>query len=504
MLQNARPVRNAAELPECSGVLLRFLWEQYGLSISGRSGGRAAGFVGFCAALLFVALAALLPAPALAQVESPEDYPDVVDARVTTTPDRARLIIDLDGATEFAIVSLANPNRIAVDVKAFELKILAPADVAGKGIVSGFKIEMAEKGRARTTLELSQPAQVQQAYFLDAVVDQPARLVVDLITDTPENFAAKVAADLAASLANQGAAPPTPSTDPGTHGNSAGNRPLVVIDPGHGGVDNGASTPNGVHEKNITLTFAQALQKVLIDSGRFDVALTREDDSYLTLNQRVDLARQNKADLFISLHADSFQQPEIRGASVYTRDENATDVLDKVLADGENRYDIVAGFALPKSTPAVMDILVDLMRREMRKSSYLAAQAIIRQLEPSVTLRRFPVRQADFFVLQAPDVPSVLVELGFLSNASDIANLQKNDWRDRTVDALARGIAEYFDGTRKVSCHAMMLLRRARHCCSQGIEKLRLSTFPPLSAMIPRCFDGGPDWPAVLYPRFSI
>lgn len=206
-----------------------------------------------------------------------------------------------------------------------------------------------------------------------------------------------------------------------------------------------------MHEKDITLAFALQLQKVLIDSGRFDVALTREDDTYLTLNQRVDLARQNKADLFISLHADSFQEQDIRGASIYTRDENATDVLDKVLADGENRYDIVGGFAVPQATPAVMDILVDLMRREMRKSSFLAAQAIIHQLEPSVTLRKFPVRQADFFVLQAPDVPSVLVELGFLSNAADIANLQKSDWRDRTVDALARGIAEYFNEVQKTA-----------------------------------------------------
>jgi N-acetylmuramoyl-L-alanine amidase len=272
-----------------------------------------------------------------------------------------------------------------------------------------------------------------------------------VITATPEDFAKRVAADLAASLANQGQAPVAASTDPGTHGPVTATRPLIVLDPGHGGVDNGASTPNGVHEKDITLAFALHLQKVLIDSGRFDVALTREDDTYLTLNQRVDLARQNKADLFLSLHADSFQQPEIRGASVYTRDENATDVLDKVLADGENRYDIVAGFAVPQATPAVMDILVDLMRREMRKSSYLAASALIRQLEPSVALRRFPVRQADFFVLQAPDVPSVLVELGFLSNASDIANLQKSDWRDRVVDALARGIADYFDSATKTA-----------------------------------------------------
>ncbi len=420
---------------------------------SAGSGGKTGGLIGFAALLLVAALVFFGATTVRAQtLESVEDYPDVVDARVTTTPERARLIIDLDGPTEFAIVSLDNPNRIAIDVKAFDLKILAPADVAGKGIVQAFTVEMAEKGRARTTLTLAQPAQVQQAYFLEKVADQPARLVVDLITDTPEHFAAKVASDLAASIANQGKAPEVASTDPGTHVPMTETRPLVVIDPGHGGVDNGASAPNGVHEKDITLAFAQQLQKVLIDSGRFDVALTREDDTYLTLNQRVDLARQNKADLFVSLHADSFQDMQIRGASIYTRDENATDVLDKVLADGENRYDIVAGFSVPAgATPAVMDILVDLMRREMRKSSFLAAQSIIHQLEPSVTLRKFPVRQADFFVLQAPDVPSVLVELGFLSNASDIANLQKSDWRDRTVDALARGIAEYFTQTQKTA-----------------------------------------------------
>ena len=390
-------------------------------------------------------------APAQAQLETIQDYPYVVDARVTTTPERARLIIDLDGPTEFAIVSLIEPNRIAVDVKAFDLQILAPADVAGEGLVDSFAIAMAEPGRARTLLTLGTPAQVQQAYILDAVADQPARLVVDLITETEENFIKRAATDRLASIANQGAVPVAESTDPGTHIPMTATRPLVVIDPGHGGVDTGASAPNGVHEKDIVLAFALELQKVLIDSGRFDVALTREDDSFLTLDQRVDLARLNKADLFLSLHADSFQEAEIRGASVYTRDENATDVLDKVLADGENRYDIVAGFAVPQATPAVMDILVDLMRRETRKNSYVAAQALVHQLEPSVTLRRFPVRQADFFVLQAPDVASVLVELGFLSNAADIANLQKSDWRTRTVDALARGIADYFDDMQQVA-----------------------------------------------------
>jgi N-acetylmuramoyl-L-alanine amidase len=209
-------------------------------------------------------------------------------------------------------------------------------------------------------------------------------------------------------------------------------------------VDNGAQTPNGIQEKTITLAFAKRLQEILIASGQFDVALSRDDDSFMRLEQRVQLARTNKADLFISLHADIFEDTSIRGASVYTRDEQASDVLDKVLAEQENRADLLAGFEVPVAETAVVNILVDLMRREMRRQSYIAAQAIIDQLKPSVRIRRYPLRRADFFVLQSPDVPSILLELGFLSNTGDARNLTSPDWRDRVAEAVARGIALYF------------------------------------------------------------
>jgi N-acetylmuramoyl-L-alanine amidase len=410
-------------------------------------------------AVVAAALAwATLALPAMAQdAVDPTVLPEVLDARVTTTEERARLILDLGGATEFAIASLDNPDRIAIDVRASSVKFAAPPDVAGTGMVASYTVEMAASGRARALLVLAGPAQVQQAYVLKAIADQPARLVVDLILDTPEDFAARVAANLAASLAHQGAAQPPPvalAPAPVSPEGQDGIRPLVVIDPGHGGIDNGATAPNGMREKDIVLAFSLQLQEVLVQSGRFDVALTREDDSFLRLEERVALARQNKADLFISIHADTFQQREIQGASVYTRDERATDVLDKVLAENENKRDVVAGFVVPEAQPVVVDILVDLMRRQMRRQSFLAAQAIVRELQPSVSMRRFPVRQADFFVLQAPDVPSLLVELGFLSNPDDVANLQKSEWRDRAVTGLARGIAEYFDGLKDTSVAA--------------------------------------------------
>lgn len=395
---------------------------------------------------LFFGLVALLGLSALAVAQDSAalpPLPNVIDARVTVAPERARLVVDLADRTDFAFVSLDEPQRLAIDVRAGTFSVPnSEGTVAEDGLISAYVIEQAAADRVRTTLTLAAPAQVQQAYVLDAFEGQPARLVVDIIPATEEEFAANVERDLAASEK----ALPAASTPAGGSELPIATKPLVVIDPGHGGIDSGAETAQGVKEKDIVLAFSLRLQELLVASGRFDVALTREDDSYLRLEERVDLARTNKADLFISIHADSFQQPEIRGASVYTRDENATDVLDKVLADNENASDVIAGFAMPTTmAPEVVDILLDLMRREMRVQSFMAAQSIVHQLEPSVALRRFPVRQADFFVLQAPDVPSVLVELGFLSNASDIANLMQSDWRDRTAEAVARGISTYFD-----------------------------------------------------------
>lgn len=439
--------------------------------------------------LLLALWFALLPAgAAVAQAALPQ----VLAARVSTTPERGRLVLDLSTTTQFAVATLDNPERIAIDVRASGVAIPTPSPVAGTGIVASFSTSMAEDGRARTELTLTQPATVQQAYLLDPIGDQPARLVVDLITTTETDFKARAAADMAAAMtrgelptpaepASDVSAPsssessvassePAPSSSeaeasapssaeapistaelrpsqtvpPPAAPLAGGSRPLIVIDPGHGGVDNGASAPSGIHEKDITLAFALQLRDLLVQSGQFDVAMTRDDDTYLTLNERVNLARENKADLFISLHADTFQQADIRGASIYTRDEQATDILDKVLADGENRADIVANYVKPDVKPAVVGVLVDLMRREVRQQAYVAAQDIVKAMQPSVALRRFPVRQADFFVLQAPDIPSMLIELGFMSNNADIANLENIDWRNKVVTAIAAGVEDYF------------------------------------------------------------
>jgi len=458
---------------------VRLLFKFWGSARAGRGRLRAGLLAAF---LAFWAISAWAAAPRL---------PDVLDARVTSTPDRARLIIDLSGSTEFAVAFLDSPERIAIDVKANTVAMSSPGAVSGSGLVSAFNTVLAEDGRARTELTLTQPAIVQQAYVLDPIGDQPARLIVDLIPTNDADFKQRAAADLANALQKAGpdveppetssetsvaalppsseespawsAEPPAVSSSEAASSAEAtappavtdvplrpsvsatpGSRPLIVIDPGHGGIDNGASAPSGIHEKDITLAFALQLRDLLVGTGLFDVAMTRDDDTYLTLNERVELARENRADLFISLHADTFQAADIRGASIYTRDEKATDILDKVLADGENRADIVAGYVQPDTKPAAVEFLVDLMRRQARQQAYLAAQDIVNAMQPSVALRRFPLRQADFFVLQAPDVPSMLIELGFMSNNADIANLENIDWRNKVVNAIALGVESYF------------------------------------------------------------
>ncbi len=399
--------------------------------------------------LVTVLICLLWPLGFVGAQEADGPLPSVIDARVSTTPERARLILDLSGPTDFAVATIADPPQIAVDVRAASVSLKAENVPAGEGIVGGFSVEILEEGRVRTWLALKVPAQVQQAYVLEPIDDQPARLVVDLVPTSESAFLAAAERDLKATVAKLApdVAPPPPADSGAAPTVSADKaRPLIVIDPGHGGIDSGAEAGNGIKEKDIVLAFSRVLQKLLIETGKFDVALTREDDSFLRLEERVALARANKADLFLSIHADYFQQEEVRGASVYIRDERATDALDKVLADNENRVDIIAGFAVPKMDDHVVNILVDLMRREMRRQSYRVAQSIVTQMQPSVQLRRFPVRKANFMVLQAPDVPSVLVELGFLSNAKDISNLTTDTWRDNVAEALARGVTTYFEG----------------------------------------------------------
>ncbi len=219
--------------------------------------------------------------------------------------------------------------------------------------------------------------------------------------------------------------------------------PLVVLDPGHGGRDPGATGRNGTEEKRIVLAVAQELRRRLEAAGRCRVAMTRTQDRFIPLAGRVAFARQRDAALLLSIHADSAPTREARGASIYTLSETASDPLAAALARRENLADQVGGLRLPSVTPEVQRILLSLMRDETRQGSERIARTTLAAMNGDVPLLVNPHRRAGFVVLKAPDVPSALVELGFLSHPVDEAALNRPAWRARLADSLADGIHAY-------------------------------------------------------------
>jgi N-acetylmuramoyl-L-alanine amidase len=221
--------------------------------------------------------------------------------------------------------------------------------------------------------------------------------------------------------------------------------PLVVLDPGHGGADPGCIGPGGTQEKRITLAIALDLKRQLEQGGRVRVALTRSRDVFIPLKRRVDLARDREAVLLLSIHADALPpgQPALRGASVYTLSETATDPLAAALARRENGADRAGGLRLPSVSPEVQRILLSLMRQETRAGSERLARLAINALDGGVPLLGQPLRRAQFVVLKAPDVPAALVECGFLSNPQEEAALKRPDHRARIAAALAEAVSGF-------------------------------------------------------------
>jgi N-acetylmuramoyl-L-alanine amidase len=218
----------------------------------------------------------------------------------------------------------------------------------------------------------------------------------------------------------------------------------VVIDPGHGGIDPGAIGARKTREKDVVLAYGLELRKVLEASGSIDVMMTRSDDRFLTLKERVRIARDNEADLFIAIHADTVRGPEARGATIYTLSEKASDAEAEALAHKENRADIIAGVHLEAESEEVTDILIDLVQRESKTHALVFAKKAVAEMKPVTSFTGKPMRSAGFMVLKAPDVPSVLVELGYLSSRHDEEQLTDPAWREKVASAMARAIQKYF------------------------------------------------------------
>ncbi|MDA7948601.1 MAG: N-acetylmuramoyl-L-alanine amidase [Hyphomicrobiaceae bacterium] len=374
--------------------------------------------------------------------------PVAKDARLGGDANRTRFVTVLSKNVKFGIRTLANPYRVIIDMSDVKLNFPAGRGKKGRGLVTGYRYGRVEPYGVRIILDVKSPVLVDKASIWPASNGQPPRLVVELVKTDRRTFMSKQAAQrkkrAAARPKNRSKAPAIPTP---TRRKSASAKRVIVIDPGHGGIDPGAVAKSGLKEKEVVLAFSKTLKKKLEDSGRYKVLLTRSQDSYISLRKRVEFGRQKGADLFISVHADAIpgrNAKKVTGAGVYTLSEDASDEEAKALAAKENRSDIIAGIELPPESNDVTNILIDLAQRETKNLSISFADTLLSGISGKTTVRKKARRFAGFVVLKAPDVPSVLLELGFITNPSDARRLTSSAWRAKVATAVANAVDTYF------------------------------------------------------------
>ena len=377
------------------------------------------------------------------------DFPIASDVRLAGDSKQTRFVLDLDKATQFRAFTLADPYRVVVDIPQVNFRLPAGAGATGRGLIKAFRYGLVMPGGSRIVFDLTGPARIANSYVVAAANGQPSRLVVELEevdgTIFGQSLGAESRPELKPAIADTAdvtaaatAAVPKPAA-------AADLRPLIVIDPGHGGVDNG--TRSGTEsEKNLVLGFGLALRDRIERSGKYRVVMTRSDDTFIPLADRVRIARNQSAALFVSIHADALPRREgdAQGATIYTLSDRATDAEAERLAETENKADAIGGVNLTEEPTEVADILIDLAQRETRTFSNRFARLLAGEMKNTARMYKHPLKSAGFRVLKAPDVPSVLVELGYVSNKSDLEHLVSENWRSKTVASMAQAIDAFF------------------------------------------------------------
>jgi N-acetylmuramoyl-L-alanine amidase len=379
------------------------------------------------------------PPPAVLKGRLPAaEFPTAHAVRIGGDEKQTRFVMDFDRKVDLAAFTLADPYRVVIDLPQVMFRLPKDSGEQGRGLIKGFRYGLIMQGGSRIVLDTKGPIKVEKAFAMPAADGQPAKLVLDLSATDRDSFLRAIALENRVARAPAKLEPPPKSdTDP---------RPLIVIDPGHGGIDSGTHGPNGEAEKDVVLNFAKELGEKLEAGGKYRVAMTRSDDTYIALNERVRFARSRNASLFVSIHADALprRQGQADGATVYTLSEKASDAEAARLAEDENRADVIAGVDLSSEPDDVANILVDLAQRETKTFSLQFARAAVNELKHTARLHKSPLKSAGFVVLRAPDVPSVLVELGYMSDKGDLSHLTSAAWRERNAGALVQAIDEFF------------------------------------------------------------
>jgi N-acetylmuramoyl-L-alanine amidase len=354
--------------------------------------------------------------------------PIVISARIGEHDDRTRLVIELSDPVNLRAFALANPDRVVIDMPDVSWRLGAPPRPSGFGAIKSYRYGQFRAGNSRMVIDLNQPVTVSDSLVIPPSAGFGYRVVIDLFPTTRPKFDANAGwpADLrkretdAERLAAMIAAQQTPPA-------RAAGKKIIVLDPGHGGIDSGTVGVNGLMEKDLALAEGLILARVLRGRG-YSVFLTRENDTFVPHRQRVAIARTHKADLFISLHADSHPDPSTTGLSIYTLSDGRSDREAAALARRENQSDVIAGVDLSGSN----------------NPSRFATTAIKQLSGVTDILARRPHRSASLAVLTAPDVPAVLMELGYLSNADDARQMNTAAWRVRVAEGIADAVDAQF------------------------------------------------------------
>jgi N-acetylmuramoyl-L-alanine amidase len=366
----------------------------------------------------------------------------------SASANEAALILDFPHETPMEVSVQAEPPRLILDLP----KVIFPGKRTGidaGGPVKAIRYGLFIAGRSRVIIDLDGAALIDR---IDAIqVDGGTRMVAVIKRVEPQVFAL-AARESAANIRYTGTVKNTNFVQNEKVDAPLNALPLVVLDPGHGGIDPGASGPHGELEKHLVLNIAKLLKTKLEATGKVRVELTREADVFVQLSDRVKVARTKSAALFVSLHADTLHnEPNVRGATIYTLSDKASDAGAAQLADKENKVDQLAGITDQEDKDTVSDILFDLARRETRVFSLDFAKVLVAKIQDYqasglTMIARNPHRFASFIVLKAPDVPSVLFELGYLSSAEDAKDLNSPQWQGKLTDAASDAIVRFVGG----------------------------------------------------------
>lgn len=369
--------------------------------------------------------------------------PKVTGVRIGAHADKTRFVLELTEAPAYRAFTLPDPFRVVIDLPALDWSLGSGPLQEPRGVVQALRYGLFAPGTSRVVLDVAQPVDFQKVFLLPPSDGYGHRLVIDLVPISRQAFFSRARTPLVSS-------PPLPRTQQAavpmaTPKPEGDTRPVIAIDAGHGGVDPGAIGPSGIYEKALVLAYAQDLKRRIEAGGRYRVYMTRDDDVFIRLRDRVAQAQASNADLFISLHANTHRKRNLRGASVYTLSENASDAEAAALAAKENRADVIAGINLSDQPEVVSKILIDLAQRETMNQSKAFANLLIKELAQTGTVLRNSHRSAGFAVLKSPTVPSVLLELGYMSNKGEEKLLRSESHRQKVVGSVLNAIDRYFD-----------------------------------------------------------